>query len=219
MIRKDKSNTLDGINNNTYELLFSDERITSIAKDDREFLAAAIQEFTKLSDEDIDYVIRETNVFKKNGKMYEARKGSKIYRFSLLDYYLEECKDELRSDNRIGKCAHKSTSLAYSDKNRCKVMIGYVDNDDAKILHTVYVNCQYDKEYVFDYTMNLVMNKGQYLDLMNYKIINEISGENIKKDKEILCSIEYISSKFYLCFRDELMKDLEKNKKILKLED
>ncbi|MBQ3475106.1 MAG: hypothetical protein IJH20_02950 [Bacilli bacterium] len=219
MIRKDKSNTLDGINNNTYELLFSDERITSIAKDDREFLAAAIQEFTKLSDEDIDYVIRETNIFKKNGKMYEARKESKIYRFSLLDYFLEERKDELRSEDRLGKCTEKSISLAMGNVNKSKVVIGYLDNSVDKVLHAIFVDYTYDKEYVFDYSMNIVMEKRQYLELMDYDIINEIESVNIKKDKKILDRFDHFGTKFYLCYRDEIMNNLEKNKKVLRLED
>ena len=105
MRRSDESNTLDGINNNTYEMLFHDERVTSMAKDDREFLIGAIQEFTKLSDEDIQYVLKNTNVFTGKDKVFEACKGSKRYRFSLLDYFFEDHKDELRSNDRIGKCS------------------------------------------------------------------------------------------------------------------
>ena len=221
MLRKDESNTLDGINNNTYEMFFIDEVVPDrLAKDDREYMMAAVQQFTKLNDEEIDYVVEHANnIFLRNGKVFEVNKNSKKYKFSLLDYFLEGCKEELRSDARLGQCVSTSISLANCTDTKCKVMIGYIDNSVDKMLHTVYVDCAYEKEYVFDYTMNLVMEKKQYLELMDYVIINEVDGEKIKKDRKMLQDFEHFGSKFYLCFRDEIMKDLEKNKKVLKLED
>ena len=219
MLRRDDSDTLDGINNNTYEMLFIEEPVPDrLAKDDREFIMAAIQNFTKLSDEDIDYVVEHSNnIFLRNGKVFEVNKNSRKYRFSLLDYFLQDCKEELRSDARLGQCVPASISLANNTDNKCKVMIGYIDNSVDHFLHSVYVDCAYEKEYVFDFTMNLVMEKEQYLELMDYKIINEVDGDNIKKDMKIICKIGHFGSKFYLLFRDEIMKDLEKNKKALKL--
>ena len=221
MLRSDLSNSLDGINNNTYELLFIDNVVNErLAKNDREFMMAAVQQFTKLNDEEIDYVVEHSNnIFLRNGMIFEINKNSKKYKFSLLDFFLEECKDELRSDDRLGKCTEKSISLALGSDEGNKVMVGYLDNSVDKILHTVFLECNYDKEYVFDYTMNLVMEKGQYLELVDFKIINEIDVEIIKKDMKIICKIGHFGSKFYLLFRDEIMKDLEKNKKVLKLED
>ena len=221
MLRIDESNTLDGINNNTYEKFFIEGQIEDRrAKDDREFIMAAIQHFTKLSDDDIDYVVEKSNsIFLRNKNIFEVNKNSKKYRFSLLDYFLENCKEELRSDDRLGKCTETSIGFALATGKDSKVMIGYLDNSKDKILHAVYLDCGYDKEYVFDYTMNLVMTKNQYLELMDFKIINEVNGEDLINDRKVLKAFEHFGTKFYLCFRDEIMKDLEKNKKILKLED
>ena len=220
MLRSDLSNSLDGINNNTYELLFIDNMVNErLAKNDREFMMAAVQQFTKLNDEDIDYVVEHSNnIFLRNGMIFEINKNSKKYRFTLLDYFLEDRKEELRSDDRLGKCTEKSISLALGSDEGSKVMVGYLDNSVDKILHAVFLECNYDKEYVFDYSMNLVMEKKQYLELMDYIVINEIDSKNVKNDIDFIKKIDHFSIKFYFCFRDEMMNDLEKNKKVLKLE-
>ena len=61
------------------------------------------------------------------------------------------------------------------------------------------------------------MKKDKYMELYDYKIINEVPGDDIKKDFEIIRKIDNLSSKFYLCFRDEVMRDLKKNEKVFKL--
>ena len=219
MYRSDKSNTLDGINNNTYNLFFINREFQDETNNDKNFLLGAMQQFTKLDDESIEYVIEKTDIFKRKGNMFKVNYNLLNYNFYLLDSVLIENKEELRSEKRIGKCIHKSIGLANSYDGKCKVSIGYIYNNTDKILHSVFIRYDNDEEYVYDYTMNLIMKKDDYIDLFDFNIINEINGNDIKKDKSIILNIEYMSSKFYLCFRDEIIENLDKNSKVLKLED
>lgn len=217
MYRTDESNTLDGINNNTYNMFFIDKEVDDrLAKNDRELIYASIQKFTKLDDENIKFVLENMDMYKKKGIGFEVNYKSKKYDFILLDYFLNNSKDELRGDARLGKCIYKSMGLAKSYDEKCKVLIGYLDNSSDRILHAVFMSCEMKNNFIFDYTMNVVMEKDKYLELFDFKIINEIDGEDIKNDVNIIP--KNISLKFYLCFRDEIIKDLKKNEKALKLE-
>lgn len=217
MRRMDESNTLDGINNNTYNLFFIDKMEDDrFARNDREFIYAAIQQFTKLDDDNIEYVIEKTDMFKKKGIGFEARYKLKKYNFILLDYFLKDEKEKLRSEERLGKCIYNSICLARNYDGKCKVIIGYLENNTDRILHSIFMNCEMKNNFILDYTMNIVMKEEDYMELFDFKIINEISGEDIKKDINFIPKV--ISSKFYLCFRNEIIKDLKKNEKIFRLE-
>ena len=219
MYRSDKSNTIDGINNNTYNVFFINEEKNANTKSDREFLYTAIQQFTKLKDFEMDKVIKNTDMFEKNDTLFTAKYKDLKYNFILLDSFLEENKEELRSNSRLGQCIYKSMTFAINYDGNCKIIVGYLDNNSDKILHAVFLEYDDNKEFVFDYTMNLIMKKEDYMELFDFKVINKIDGKDIKKDIYLLYSLEYISSKFYLCFRDEFINSLKKNNKILKLED
>lgn len=220
MDRIDQSDTIDGINNNTYNALFIDGPFKSrLVSNDREYLSCAIDEFTKLSDEDIEYVVNNTDVFERVKNGFVAKHNDKKYKFILLDsFFGEDKKEELRSSRRQGKCVQTSIGMAYTAKEDCKVAVGYLDDSMDRVLHAVFVDCSSDEEYVFDFSKNLVMRKEDYCDLQDYRIINEIKGEDIKKDMKVLRTISFLASKLYLCYRNEIMKDLKKNKKMLKLD-
>ena len=72
------------------------------------------------------------------------------------------------------------------------------------------------KEYVFDYTCNLVMNKEGYYAFNGIKeVFSKISCNDIRNDAKIIEQFnKKLPLKLYLTFRDELMKDLQKNKEI-----
>lgn len=219
MERKDQSNTIDGINNNTYDMLFKEDYQGSrLAKNDKEFLMCAIENFTKLDDKEIKYVIKHTDVFKKSKNGFIASRNGLEYSFALLDnFFDDELREELRSDNRRGKCVQTSVSMAYNFDQESKVVIGYLNSDEERIIHVIFVDCSQDVEIAYDYTKNVVMKKDDYIELNNYEVINEISGDDIREDMKIIRSIDHFSSKLYLCFRDEIMRDLKKNEKVFKL--
>ncbi|MBR3117200.1 MAG: hypothetical protein IKF36_04925 [Bacilli bacterium] len=219
MERNDQSSTQDGINNNTYEMFFMDEyKGPRFAENDREFLMCAIEEFTKLDDRDIEYILEHANVFKREKRGFSASKNGLKYYFALLDtFFDDEIREDLRSDNRKGKCIQTSMSMAYNYEDDCKIMIGYIDNNKDKILHAVFVGCIEGMEIVFDYSKNVAMKKEDYIEINDYKVINEVSGKDFKEDYEYIKQLNSLSSKFYLCYRDEIMKDIKKNEKVFKL--
>lgn len=220
MERKDNSLSYDGINNNTYNMIFIDEPVESrYSCNNREFIQGIISQFTKLSDEEINEVLNKVPLFKRKKEGYIVKRHFKKYYFMLLDTVLKDEKENLRSDNRRGKCIPFSIGMANSFDKKCKVAIGYLDNSDKnyRVLHAVFVDCSKKEEYVLDYTINVIMKKKDYIELNDFRILNEISGEDIKKDLSLLLNIERMSTKFYLCFRDEIINDLEKNKNILKI--
>lgn len=222
MERKDNSLSYDGINNNTYNMIFIDEPVESrYSCNNREFIQGIISQFTKLSDEEINEVLKKIPFFKRKGNGFIVKRHFKKYYFMLLDTVLKDEKENLRSDNRRGKCIPFSIGMANSFDKKCKVAIGYLDNSDKnyRVLHAVFVDCSKEEEYILDYTNNVIMKKKDYIKLNDYKIVNEVTGEDIKKDLPILLNIEHISTKFYLCFRNEVMKDLEKNNNVLKLKN
>lgn len=221
MERKDSSNILDGINNNTYNLIFSDNyNGPRLVSNDEEFLLCAIEEFTKLDDQEIEYVLNHNTIFKRVKNGFVVERNSKKYSFAILDTYFDDVyKEELRSDRRRTKCVSTSISLAHNFDRDCKVVFGYLDSEHDRIMHAVFVDCSQEKEIVYDYTKNLVVTMDDYIEMAKYQIINEISGDDIKRDYKYLRQIEHLSSKFYLCFRDEMMRDLKKNKKVFKMED
>ena len=102
---------------------------------------------------------------------------------------------------------------------KSSLLTGYISYEDIDILHTV-VECEKDgKIKIVDYTKNLIMDKEEYIGLTNFRIIQRISRDDFLRDNRIInrC-MPRMSLVVYLCFRDEIMKDLKKNNKVLKLE-
>ena len=218
MIRKDYSTTYDGINNNTYEKFFIEEDYVRQVENKKEYIISAIQEFTMFDDYGLEYITSKNGLIRRDETGFIARMGFKEYPFMLLDFFMEADKDELRSERRYGQCFNASLDLANIIEDDCKVSVGYLHNNSDRIMHAVLVKNEENFDMVFDYTMNLIMQKDDYQELTDFKIVNEISGDKVKKDRDLLLKLGLgMSIKFYSFFRDEIMSDFEKNKKVLKL--
>lgn len=108
-----------------------------------------------------------------------------------------------------------SLTLANDIKNSI-VLTGYIVIGKYKILHSVVEVNKDGKIEILDWTKNIIMNKEDYINLFDFKVLTQIKIENILNDFEILNKfLPNFSLKTYLVFRDELMKDLEKNKFML----
>ena len=134
-----------------------------------------------------------------------------------------------RQDKRIRKCHELSIDLAKMltkyFKQSCNVVTGnpryYVNQQ--KYLHS-WVEIEVDgKTYIIDSTMNTVLEKEAYYMLRHVnenEILSSITGENIIKDEwlygELLNDFDH---KTYLTSRDEIIKDLEKNKHLFDKSD
>lgn len=218
-MRKDNSNNKDGINNNTYNLLFSD----TFYNVDNEYLndtAVIIENFTMLNEIDRLIVLTQSDMFKYKNKTYTYNDGEEEYTFSLLEDLFgdDETKRILHSPERYGSCHHASIGMCLNLPHKnSKILTGYINYSDCRILHSVYYYEEDGMEIIYDYTKNIMMKKDEYFRLTNFKLINEIEREKLIEDKNFICNSN-ISVKAYMVFRDEMMRDIKKNEKVLQLE-
>ena len=218
-MRKDSSNNKDGINNNTYNLLFSD----TFYNVDNEYLndtAVIIENFTMLNEIDRLIVLTQSDMFKYKNKTYTYNDGEEEYTFSLLEDLFgdAETKRILHSPERYGSCHHASIGMCLNLPHKnSKILTGYINYSDCRILHSVYYYEEDGMEIIYDYTKNIMMRKDEYFRLTNFKLINEIEREKLIEDKDFICNSN-ISVKAYMVFRDEMMRDIKKNEKVLQLE-
>ena len=218
-MRKDSSNNKDGINNNTYNLLFSDVFYNV----DDEYLndtAVIIENFTMLNEIDRLIVLTQSDMFKYKNKTYTYNDGEEEYTFSLLEDLFgdDETKRILHSPERYGSCHHASVGMCLNLPHKnSKILTGYINYSDCRILHSVYYYEEDGMEIIYDYTKNIMMRKDEYFRLTNFKLINEIEREKLIEDKDFICNSN-ISVKAYMVFRDEMMRDIKKNEKVLQLE-
>lgn len=221
MRRFDGSVTEDGINENTYNLLFKTGPfyIREESKSDNEFILKLIESFTLCSDLEERFFLSKDSIIERENDGYIIDMGDRKIFFSRMDHYVDsETALELRTTKRYGKCCTSSMNFALQSEKKCSVMIGYIHYSELKMIHAVFVEKYPYGDIVYDYTKNFVMNKEDFEDVTEFELINEIDGNDIKEDFEYLRKIGYIPSKTYLLYRDEIMKDLKKNKKVFKLE-
>lgn len=85
-------------------------------------------------------------------------------------------------------------------------------SDKARYLHTWIETEINNEQVVLDFTMNSVVNKAGYYALRHAEALSSINGENISKDCELLKSLGIKTGiKPYMLFRDELVKEVNKN--------
>ena len=125
----------------------------------------------------------------------------------------------LKSKKRLHKCYEASLGITLnSEDDNTFILTGYVPTVDEEVLHSV-VELEYDSEkYIVDYTQNIMMKKDDFIRINNFRLLSRISSSVVKKDIDIMKKIN-IGLPYYLVFRDEIMRDLKKNSKVLKLED
>ena len=143
------------------------------------------------------------------------------FRFDLLSDRIEGnlMTRELKSKKRFHKCHESSIGMSLQDEdNSMKILTGYIPCIDKEELHSVIEYKEQDVIYIIDYTQNLMMLKDDYISINKYRVVNEVSSESLKKDLSIMIELG-IRTPFYLMFRDEIMRDLKKNSRVLKLED
>ena len=150
----------------------------------------------------------------------ETNKG--IINVRILSDIIPELKDDdcdIQTGDRIKKCHQKSLEISNRLGIPNEVVTGYVYgiSDKLKWLHS-WVECDIEgNEYVIDYTMNALINREGYYMIKNAEPLSRISNKNLANDKKIInkfAEVAPITNKEYLVFRDEIMRELEKNKKL-----
>ena len=127
---------------------------------------------------------------------------------------LKEIDSKIQTSERLGNCHQGSLDICSILANPHEIVTGYIygPSDKAKYIHT-WIECLIkEKECVIDYTMNAFMNKEGFYIIKNPEPISRISGQDIKADaKKYGSFLEKINIRQYLLYRDEIIKDLEKN--------
>lgn len=139
--------------------------------------------------------------------------------FLLLSDYVQNKKEKkiLTSQKRYHKCHEESYRLTLgAPYKQSYILTGYINVDGNDILHSV-AQVQDDKEEkIIDFTLNIVMSKEDYITITNFREFSKISRDKLRQDEEKIKNFS-MGIQYYLFFHNELMKDLEKNEKLLKL--
>ena len=120
----------------------------------------------------------------------------------------------IQTYERLGRCHEASLAISEGLGDiQNYIVTGYVFalSDKSKYVHSWIELVVNGEEVVIDYTLNAIMNKEGYYKIRHVKDISKISSCDVKNDKAILNKIGNFDLKEYLIFRDEIMRDLEKN--------
>lgn len=218
-------NYINGINKNTFDLLFNDYKndpedyFDPMATD----AIIAIDTFTRLKEKTMFQKLIKKTLSKITSidkisynpitRQYEWHDGPNLITFDLLSKYIddEKLKDELTSKKRYHLCHKRSIDNAKKFKNS-KVVTGYATIGSYKFLHSI-IECG---NKVIDWTRNVVMDKNDYYYLTNFCPLSSISSASILMDKKMLKGKIGFFVKEYTTFRDEIIHDLQKNKHLFK---
>lgn len=223
---KDNSSIKDGINNSTYHLLFGD--YNNLPKEEQgsyENVIAyiTIDCFTKFQEKKI--FIKLLKLFSQNSvidlnkitfnekiKQYEYKNNNLTITFDKLSNCFEDkgLIKELTSNKRYGKCHSRAMDISPSIEGS-RIVTGYITLGNQKILHSI-IEYEHDsKTIVLDWTRNLKITKEQYMELTNFVELSSFEGKKVIDDIEIIFKNLNIGVKTYVVFRDELIRDMQKN--------
>ena len=229
--REDGRPMNDGININTYNLLFGDNE--NLPEEEQgtytnAIAFATIDRFTKVQEKKIftkllKMIYKQQNIdlnnisFNKESKQFEYRNGDKVITFDKLSDHFEEddIKKELMSNKRYGEC-HTQAMLIAPSINGSRIVTGYVTIAKSKVLHSIIEYDIDDKTIVLDWTRNLYITKEQYIELTKFVELASFDGKEVIDDIERITGNLDIGVKPYVVFRDELMRDMERNSHFFK---
>lgn len=227
-----------GINKNTYDLLFNEKEefkkecskelmtIELFLSNPKTINRRTFLWLERLLDMYFDK-INYFNIRKKLlGKGYIYQDKNIKFEFNKLEKYLTKIlKDEdsyvkkelnfLMKYNLIkGNCYAMNMIIASNIKDSYLVTSLLTYEDSTTHLHS-YVEY---KDYVIDYTKNLIIKKFAYDKLLKVTELGKIKSEdipyiyNLTSENKILNTTRYMAT-----FGNEIVKDLDKNKQLLKL--
>lgn len=159
----------------------------------------------------------EKITFNQETKEYEYKDNDLRITFDKLSNCLEDKKliKELMSNKRYHKCHSRAIDVSLSVESS-KIVTGYITIGNKKTLHSI-VEYEYNgKIWVLDWTRNLKITKEQYIELTNFVELSSFEGKKFIDDIEIIFGNLNLESKPYVVFRDELVRDMQRNPHIFK---
>lgn len=141
----------------------------------------------------------------------------KVIQFSELVPDSMQLLADLEDDSRKGTCFTKAYDIALNLGIKNEIVTGYCYGytDKSKFLHSWIETKLKGEEIVIDGTLNAIFNKEGFYKLRHIEPITRISNETLESDvKKYLQSFKTISPEVYYVFRDEMIKDFERNSEI-----
>lgn len=143
--------------------------------------------------------------------------NGEIITFELLSEHLKsvnkELINELESQKRKGQCHSKSLFLGIANE-KSNILTGYYTFENETALHSVVeIIDENGNPKILDWTRNLIIDEDIYVKLFKFNTITKIDSSLVFDEIESLAKLD-IDLKTYLTFRDELLKDMEKNPQI-----
>ena len=236
---------IHGVHKNTYATLFNDNLTSDI--DDLNYMEnmltylkahELVDVFTKSSNKykyylnfvklifskdnfySFDDIMKINNIsFDNIHNEFLYNSGDVKFSFRKLSDYLhasDSMLKELHSDKRKGTC-HLNAIFMTEVFPNCKLVTGYVKLFNGKILHSVVEYNIDDKDYIVDYTLNIIMKKEDYNKLMIFNEISSYNGMDVQDDIKSGELQKFETLKFYVTFRDEILKNFECNNLLFNL--
>lgn len=216
-----------GINETTRKELFKYKHKIYLKTDKNLSILFAIDNYTLKKEgilqrpinkiNEIAFKIKTDNItYNSDTKMYEYKEGKKdTYHFDTISRYIfenNEIKNELETKKRYRKCHMRSIDLALAIGD-AKVVTGIAKLNGVEFLHSIVEIMLDNKTLYLDWTRNIMMPQDEYKRLFRYREISKVDTKNIISDMEYIRAFN-LNIEEYLLFRDELMKDVEKNKSV-----
>lgn len=241
-LRKNNSPTNDGINNNTYNLLFQDYKNIKIEErntKENERAFVTIDYFTRTKENKLlafraklqkkiygkTYIDFDKITYDEENKEYIYKDNDLIIRFDLISNGFKKKKEikdiinELTSKKRKGRCHNRSIQFARNFEG-WKVVTGYIIFGDSKILHSfIECNSKKNEKIVLDWTLNLKIKKEDYVKLTKFEELNAIPSEKINDEIDLIYKNLDMGIKPIVLFWDEIVRDLKRNEHIFKNEE
>lgn len=187
---------------------------TLASEEKREFL----NDLKRFKDYVIDVDIETNNVCNLPEVVITTKEGEvRALQFSAIVPQVKEFFPFIETDERFGKCYDFAYNISLNLGKANEIVTGYIYgySDKAEFLHSWVEVTLRGEEYVIDGTLNAMINKKGYYLMQHAKPINRISDDTLRSDiKNYLASIERLPLEVYYVFRDEIVKDLKKNKEV-----
>lgn len=199
--RIDESRTDDGINNNTYELLFFDNNnLPREEYAEYENIKAwiTIDIFTRLEQKKIfcmllKLISKETLIdinnitYNDETGEYEYKHDDLVITFETISKHIvdKESIRELLSKKRYGHCHLMSVCLSQSIENS-RVITGQCTLWNRRFLHSVVEYDHNGETYILDWTRNLKTTKNQYMNMTHFVEFTSINADEILDELELL---------------------------------
>lgn len=234
---KENKYTVDGVNKNTFDLIFNDKckcnkecskeirtiELSSIPE--KKFilkLGFPLRKLFTMYFNDVNFFNIRKRILTRG---YKFKSKNQTFDFYYLEKYLKkilrnedpyvkkEMLWEMKNNFRRGTCYKTNMILSYNIKNSFLVT-GLILMEDGSTYKHAYVEY---KDYIIDFTKNLIIKKDKYYELLKVKELGKIKSEDIStifntlKDNKILSTTRYMA-----LFGNEIIDNLMKNNFLLK---